>query len=379
VSQPHCHICGSASLKIASCSEHFRRVTSDCKPWPAGGKLAVCTDCETIQAVITPRWREDAREIYRGYEVYHQSGGAEQAVFDASGNSQTRSERLVTQLSARAPLAVTGNLLDIGCGNGSFLSAFGRKLPGWKLFGAEVDGKDLQTLQAIPGFQHLYTGSLEKLHAKFDFVALIHTLEHIEAPIAFLSSIRSLLKETGSLLVQVPHYAENPFELMTADHASHFDANSLVSTLAKAGFSRENASTSWVSKELSLLVRPDASRAREIERGNLDHILHESLESSLSWLDNLLDRARSTQRNATSFGLFGSSIAATWTATNLPHLPDFFVDEDPARVGRSHMDRPIIDPKHVPRGAAVFVALQPMAADAVLARHGAHVSGIWSH
>lgn len=72
---------------------------------------------------------------------------------------------------------------------------------------------------------------------------------------------------------------------------------------------------------------------------------------------------------AFSFGLFGSSIAATWTAANLSRLPNFFVDEDPARVGRAHMERPILHPSKVPADSDVFVALPPASCESVRTRH----------
>jgi len=83
------------------------------------------------------------------------------------------------------------------------------------------------------------------------------------------------------------------------------------------------------------------------------------------------------QEGSSSFGLFGSSIAATWTAVNLPHFPDFFVDEDPARVGRAHMERPILHPSEVTAGSDVFVALQESVAEAVEKRLSGATPGRW--
>lgn len=305
---------------------------------------------------------------YRNYEVYHQSGGTEQAVFDSGGNPQTRSARIVRHLSAAIPLAPVGDILDIGCGNGSFLSTFGGLFPDWRLFGAEVDDKDLSTLETIPGFQRLYTGPLADVSSRFDAITLIHTLEHIEAPIAFLAGLRPLLKESGFLLIQVPHYLDNPFELMTADHASHFDEQSLGVVLERAGFQLRESSTSWVSKELTALATAELSTSEGSRAPHQAPLHSDELAAQLSWLADLLNRAKAAQKTSTPFGLFGSSIAATWTAINLPKLPDFFVDEDPARIGKNHLSKPIIAPPEVPEHSGVFIALQPNAASSVAAR-----------
>jgi hypothetical protein len=46
----------------------------------------------------------------------------------------------------------------------------------------------------------------------------------------------------------------------------------------------------------------------------------------------------------------------TWLASGLGDAVEFFVDEDPAREGRSHLDRPILRPEQVPLGAVVYLA-----------------------
>jgi hypothetical protein len=49
-------------------------------------------------------------------------------------------------------------------------------------------------------------------------------------------------------------------------------------------------------------------------------------------------------------------------------LAGFFVDEDPNRVGREFMGKPILHPDQVARGQDVFVALPPALAGQVSRR-----------
>src|SRR4051812_29475873 len=94
-----CHICGAPAARLVSGYEQFRRVTSDCKPWPSGGQLAVCQACGCLQNVIDAAWRADVEAIYASYLIYHQSDGAEQPVFDAvSGQPMARSARVLRRL-----------------------------------------------------------------------------------------------------------------------------------------------------------------------------------------------------------------------------------------------------------------------------------------
>lgn len=366
-----CHICGASALDPVTEGRRHVRVTSDCKPWHGSGELATCRVCKTVQTVVTPEWRREVEQIYRDYQVYHQGGGVEQAVFSSSGSGNTRSSLLVSRLADAIDLESPGHLLDIGCGNGTFLKTFGEAYPGWKLSGAEFDAKHAADLAEIPNFQQLHTGPLDRIGGGFSLVSLVHTLEHIENPIPFLRSIRRLLSPGGTLFVQVPHYPENPFELMTADHASHFEVRTLRAVLSRAGFAPSLISTGWVGKELSAVA---TEAKREVEEWSVEN---GELARSLAWLDDLLKRSEEVMTSASSFGLFGSSIAATWTAANLSRLPDFFVDEDPARTGKTHMGRPIIPPSEVPAGSDVFVALQESVAESVRMRRSGAGPGRW--
>jgi hypothetical protein len=92
-------------------------------------------------------------------------------------------------------------------------------------------------------------------------------------------------------------------------------------------------------------------------------------ERNLEWLRTVLREASHAAANHPKLGLFGSSVAATWLAGALGDAIDFFVDEDPSRIGRRHLDRPIVAPQDVPGDAAVYVGMAPVSAEAVLKRY----------
>ena len=370
-STPICHLCGSKDISVYPDAFPYRRVTSDCKLWNAGVNLAQCTSCNTVQSLITNDWRAEAEQIYKHYEVYHQGEGVEQAVFDASGASQTRSIKLVSKLCDEIELNQTGRLLDIGCANGNFLRAFGSTFPNWQLSGAEFDSKHASELFSLEKFEKLYTGGIEKIEQRFDFVSMIHTLEHIENPLPFLIAARALLNPSGYIFIQVPHYRENPFELMTYDHASHFDVSTLCRLLHSASLFPIHISTDWVSKEISLLVSTSESHRTSADVAGWD------VKECLEWMEKLINRAKEIQAKTSSFGIFGSSIAATWTAINLPNLPDFFVDEDPARIGKTLLEKTIYNPESIPNGSVLFVALQPAIQKRILEKYSPQNNCNW--
>jgi SAM-dependent methyltransferase len=370
-----CHLCSSKDITLYPESACFNRVTSDCKPWSSGENLACCNACNTVQALITDRWRVDAEQIYKKYEIYHQGAGLEQAVFDLNGFGQTRSSRLISKLSAEVKIKENGRILDVGCANGNFLRAFSVVFPNWQLYGAEFDAKHSSDLKCINNFSTLYTEPLGLINEKFDIISLIHTLEHIESPLNFLQEINRLLAPGGIVFVQVPYFMENPFGLMTADHATHFDSKSLVKILNLAGFQVPKLSSKWVSKELSAVATQRSNLGVSVDLEEELSVI--DVKQSLEWIRLFLDKAKAVQACSDGFGIFGSSIAATWLASNLPKPPDFFVDEDPARVGGTHMNQKIFLPSEAPRPASIFIALQKNASDHIFSRFGNGIHRTW--
>lgn len=72
--------------------------------------------------------------------------------------------------------------------------------------------------------------------------------------------------------------------------------------------------------------------------------------------------------HAGQFGIFGTSIAATWLDAETRQAAAFFVDEDLQRVGKLHLDRPVFSPAAVPDGATVLLALPAVVAGPVVKR-----------
>ena len=69
--EARCQICGDGTLNELTAFADLPRVTSDCKPWPSGGRLAMCTSCGGIQKILDARWFAEIGEIYGAYEIYH--------------------------------------------------------------------------------------------------------------------------------------------------------------------------------------------------------------------------------------------------------------------------------------------------------------------
>lgn len=364
-----CHVCGAQELAEIAGYSALPRVTSDCKPFAPGGLLALCGRCGAVQKPATARWRDEASLIYRDYDIYFQSGGVEQSVFDpARGIPRLRSAVLLDHVDALRPLGPTGRVLDVGCGKGTFLSAFQKFRPGWRLFGHELSRANESILMAIPGFEQLFVGQIPERPDGFDLITLVHALEHFEEPMEGLRDLAPKLAPGGMLVVQVPNAGASPFDLAVADHASHFTRDDLARLAQRAGLTPLVVADDWMAKELSLVaVRSDgAAKAEPVV--DIESV-EDTVFRKVAWLGSVLDQARNAAGKATRFGIFGTSISAMWLYGELASQVDFFVDEDPGRIGELH-GRPVVTPDRIPDQATVFLALLPGIARAVAARIG---------
>jgi SAM-dependent methyltransferase len=369
ISPTPCHVCTAQAVVEMPAFAQFHRVTSDCKPWPAGGRLGVCRRCGCVQKVIDADWQQDIERIYAGYTIYHQSGGVEQAVFEqASGQAASRSARLLERVLSHVALPERGRLLDIGCGNGAMLRAFNQMRPTWALAGTEFNDLYRAVVEQIAGVEALYTCSPAEVPGQFQLISMIHVLEHIPSPIAFLTTLHGKLDDDGLLLIEVPDHTQNPFELLIADHSTHFSAASVQMVLEHAGYTVEALATDWIAKEISVVARKAGeTRSPPPFEAALRAEPFEAIGRRVAWLQSVVAAARECAAQGEA-GLFGTSIAATWLFNELAGQVRFFVDEDPNRAGSRYMDVPIYHPQDVPAGGHVFLALAPALAEAVQQR-----------
>ena len=365
ISSFKCQSCGGTDAAEIDGFAQLPRVTSDSKPFPPGGRLFVCNHCGLVQKTTDPRWLEEIRDIYLNYEMYHQSASNDQAVFDpASGRPRGRCEVLAQHLLESGRIPRSGALLDVGAGSGAMLGAFSTVCVDWKLFGLDLDNRKENALKAIPRFDRLYTVPAEELPRQFDLITLIHSLEHFTEPLRMLQTLRDKIAPGGQLFVEVNNAAITPFDLVVADHLCHFTPQSLTHMMQRAGFRVTAAQTDWVNKEISLLAEPCRENRATVTDEPQTALAR--TKRDIAWLARMLEHARGSA--GADFGIFGTSVAATWLASGIGDAVRFFVDEDPSRKDRRHMGRPILRPADVPAKAVVYLAFLPAVSTAIAKR-----------
>jgi SAM-dependent methyltransferase len=168
-----------------------------------------------------------------------------------------------------------GRLLDFGCGGGAFLDRMRRR--GWQVTGLDVSDAAVSRARRELGLRVL-AGSLphpELTGTTFDVITMLHSLEHVHAPLAALRAAHHLLAPGGKLLVAVPNIDSAAFRWCGAGwagldlprHLTHFTPRTLRLMLARAGFRagpvRMVRHSSW--------LRLSARRVCEQRRGSFWH------------------------------------------------------------------------------------------------------------
>ncbi len=125
--------------------------------------------------------------------------------------------------------------LDIGCSAGVLLTRFRDRyhcdvagVPPGAAYRAFAQSRGLTV---YPDLADLEPAG----EAHFDLVSMAHVLEHIPAPVEYLSDLRvNILNPDGWLLIEVPNlYCHDSFEIA---HTVSFSGHTLRQTLHKAGF-----------------------------------------------------------------------------------------------------------------------------------------------
>ena len=361
-----CHACGSHSLEMLESAGPFKPISSDIQIVDGDIRLASCRECGLLQKPVDAGWLAAVAAVYRAYSINHQSGGADPYIFNSLYGAGPRAEILMRHLQQECALPATGHLLDIGCGNGNILREFARQHPDWALTGVDGSGRWGEIVRAIPGVRDFHAG-LEQVGAqRYDVIVMSHVLEHIADPAAYLRHLHQYLAPGGLLFVAVPDIRQNPIDLFVLDHCTHFDEVTLHGILDGGGFAVHSLRSDVLGKEIVALSRRGAHHAAPPRAFALS--LRRIGEDYLALSRELLDCARQHRGRHARFGIMGTSTAAAWLTAELEMQVDFYVDEDPERIGKLAFDKPIHSLAQGPADRGVFIPMANDRARQIIAR-----------
>ena len=188
---PHCTYCHSPNYQILYDTQDM---------YGHAFNLLGCADCEAIY--LSPQPTE--AQLAQAYdEDYY---GQEEEKFDGW------IERVLNVFRARRAAIVKkyvkepANVLDIGCGNGLFLSNVARQ-GNYNIHGIEMPGKAANRAARIPNI-HLQQKTLSQGDFPKDYfgaITLFHVFEHLLNPKEVLDIIQEILHRQGILIIAIPN------------------------------------------------------------------------------------------------------------------------------------------------------------------------------
>jgi 2-polyprenyl-3-methyl-5-hydroxy-6-metoxy-1,4-benzoquinol methylase len=226
--QAYCNLCGH---------NNFRIIEKDEFPF----QVLKCGSCGLVFVHPHPG-RDQLKSHY--CENYYSEWINQQK------NKRTR--MWISRLNRIKKLQACGRLLDVGCGEGLFLSL--AQDSGWQISGTELSPYASKFASKALGTE-IYDGQLHNASFadnSFDVVTMWHVLEHVEDPISCLSEVHRVLRPHGLLVLAVPNANDlvmqmayriirrrrlKLFSIYDKEvHLYHFSPKTLNAYLEKTGF-----------------------------------------------------------------------------------------------------------------------------------------------
>lgn len=202
--------------------------------------LVKCKDCGFVFCQRKPTMDE----LMECYSIYKRSNSI----------SPITVNRYKELLSYFENFKQTGNIIDVGAGDGWFLAEAINF--GWKTFGTEFEDRSVELCRQKGAIMH--QGKLNPANyppASFDVITSFEVIEHINNPTEEIQAFHTLLRKGGLLYVTTPNFncisrrvlSEEWSVLNYPEHLSYYTPNTLQFAMEKNGFKKINLTTTAIS------------------------------------------------------------------------------------------------------------------------------------
>ena len=352
ISISNCSVCGGGGLEKALTVDAYPLLTSACPTDAIVPLLPIvvgyCHCCSHVQLMERPT-QEQLDFIYLGeYTNVMEKGvlsSADQMHLDC---------KAFFDFADGGKLPADGQVLEIGCFDGSFLSLFeGRRLMGCEPNPMGRVATERYGVEVVP--QYFSAADFEK--SSIDLVIMRHLIEHLPEPLEVLKACWQIIKPNGRILIETPNIEHTLTQHVVGNlyhqHLHYFSRESLPLILRRAGF---EIVAHGIMDFRQFVVAAKVDRTRDVlddSRVPYGIMIRSQIDNFRRHLETLrLDMTAWLASNPGRIAIYGASSTATGIvyAGGLPSgRLAYLVDADPRKHGNMlpGTDCAVFSPEHL--------------------------------
>ena len=298
-------------------------------------KLFKCTSCQTIsnpdaKKTELPAFEKDKyADSHQTQQTIHVNGYTE-PVTRSFLQARILSEQILNNENMR--------ILDIGCFDGRLLIELDKIITNADLWGFDIN-PHLESFFPEKDNFHFISTDLEDLEEPFDLITLSHSILYIPDLNVLMASVSRLLKDDGTLFIQIPDIYKNPFYSLMGDQSFIFTEISLKNFLNKFGYKIEVISNNYFPRELLIVTQKNDS----VNLGDYkeDYLFEQNIET--------INRVKNELKNITydNLTVLGTTVNAAFVDEIIGKRIQFFLDENLTKIKETFRGKNILHPKHL--------------------------------
>ena len=325
-----CPICSNNCSEIHINHPFFRHL--DYTTVSNNANLFKCSGCQTISNPDAVKTELSTFET----KIYAESHQTEHTIqVDGYAEPVTRSflqaKLLKEYLIRNKPMRI----LDIGCFDGRLLVKLDQILTNADLWSFDIN-PHLESFFPEKDNFHFISTDLEDLEGPFDLIILSHSILYIPDLNVLMASISRLLKDDGTLFIQIPDIYTNPFYSLMGDQSFIFTETSLKNVLYKFGYRAEIVKNDYFPRELLVTAQKDESvDLSSYKENNLFEDSIEIINHVKEELENINDQ---------NLAVLGTTVNAAFVDEIIDRRIHFFVDENLSKPDKKFRGKNVAHP-----------------------------------
>lgn len=239
-----CPVCGTAAFQNVFLVKDY---TVSGKVFP----IEECNNC-TLRFTQDVPDQDEIGPYYKSDDYISHTNTNEGIISKLYQKVRNRTMRQKASLIKKYTRQAAGNLLDLGCGTGTFLNTM--KTEGWAVAGLEPDMDARKMAKQLYGIDVLPSHELYNLpDAGFDAITMWHVLEHVHELQEYVVQLKRVLRDNGKLFVAVPNYTSRDADIYqqywaaydVPRHLYHFSPKAMETLMNRNGFRVEKMLPMW--------------------------------------------------------------------------------------------------------------------------------------